>query len=330
METSPPGPHLITDRTLTIYKHIMNQLAEIVQTNELDPKDGQIIIDRFGSYEQVAQEWKDKAEAIVVTNRSQTTEMAMAKTACKKFTDMRLELEKARKAIGEPAYRKYKAVNAVAKYLQVLIQPIEDHLRLQADFIKNDDARIEAEKKIEDERRIEAERLAKEAADRKEQERIRIENQRLKEKAEAQEKAMQAAREAAEAKQNALKAKLAADRAKAQDILMQQRKKAQDKLDKEREAREKIQKQLREQKEKAAQKERDRLAALNKQIAEEARKKAEALKAPDREKTLTYIDTLLAVPRPDVQDMGMREAIKNAILVLNDIRDDIINSNKTS
>lgn len=308
----------------------MNQLAEIVQTNELDPKDGQIIIDRFGGYEQVAQEWDAKAKAIVVTSREQTTEMAMAREARKKFTLMRLELEKARKAIGEPAFRKYKAVNAVAKYLQVLIQPIEDHLRLQEDFIKNDDARIEAEKKIEDERRIEAERLAKEAAERKEQERIRLENQKLKKEAEAREKAMEEARKKADAQRLALQEKARKEREALEAKARVQREADQKKLDKEREAREKIQKQLQEQKEKAAQQERERLAAIKKKAEEEARIEAEALKAPDREKTLTYIDTLLAVPRPEVQDMGMRGSIKNAILVLNDIRDDIINSKKTS
>lgn len=50
----------------------------------------------------------------------------------------------------------------------------------------------------------------------------------------------------------------------------------------------------------------------------------------DRDKTLAYINTLLAVHRPEVHDAGMQTAITNAIIVLNDIRDDIINSNKTS
>ena len=320
------GQHLITDRTLTIYKHTMNQLAEIVQTNELDPKDGQIIIDRFGGYEQVAQEWDAKAKSIVVTSREQTTEMAMAREARKKFTLMRLELEKARKTIGEPAFRKYKAVNAVAKYLQVLIQPIEDHLRLQEDFIKNDDARIEAEKKIEEERRVEAERIAKEAADRKEQERIRLENDKLKKEAEAREKAMEEERKKADAQRLALQEKARKEREALETKAHAQRVADQKKLDREREAREKIQKQLRDQKEKAAQQERDRLAAIKKQLEEDARIQAEALKAPDRDKALTYIQTLLNTPRPEVKDKSIQTAINNVIILLTDIREDIINN----
>lgn len=112
----------------------------------------------------------------------------MAREARKKFSNMRIDLEKARKAIGEPAFRKYKAVNAVANYLLSLIKPIEDHLKEQEDFIKNDDARIEAEKKLEAERQAERDRIAKEEAERKEQERIRKENERLQREAEAREK----------------------------------------------------------------------------------------------------------------------------------------------
>ena len=297
----------------------MNQLAQIVQTSGLEEVESQSIIEKFGDYEQIAKEWQDKAKAIVVTDASQTAEMAMAKIARKKFSDLRIEIEKSRKAMKEQSLRKGQAIDAIARFLVSLITPIEEHLREQEDFIKIQEARKAEELRIEAEKKAEVERLAREEADRKEQERIRIENQKLKDEAEKREKAMREAREKALEKQRALEAKA-----------RMQRELAQKKLDKEREAREKIQRQLQEQKEKAAQQERDRLAALKKQAEEEARKQAEALKAPDRDKTLAYINTLLAVPRPEVHDAGMQTAITNAIIVLNDIRDDIINSNKTS
>lgn len=297
----------------------MNQLAQIVQTSGLEKAESQSIIERFGTYETVAKEWEEKAKMIVVTDASQTAEMAMAKVARQKFSNLRIEVEKARKAMKEQSLRKGQAIDAIARFLVSLIIPIEEHLKEQEDFVKIQVAKKMEEQRIEAEKKAEQERIAKEEADRKEQERIRVENAKLKDEAEKREKAMREAREKALEKQRALEAKA-----------RMQRELAQKKLDKEREAREKIQKQLQEQKEKAAQQERDRLAAIKKQIAEEARKKAEALKAPDRDKTLAYITTLLAVPRPEVHDAGMQQAIKNAIIVLNDIRDDIINSNKTS
>lgn len=277
----------------------MNELAQIVKTNELDPQDGQIIIDRFGTYEDVAKEWESKAKMIVVTSRDQTTEMAMAKEARKKFSNMRIELEKARKSIGEPAFRKYKAVNAVAKYLQSLIQPIEDHLLEQEEFIKRDDARIEAEKKLEEERRIEAERLAREEAERKEQERIRLENERLKKEAEEKEKQLQKEREEARKKQKEIERKALEEKRRIEA-------ENQKKLEAERKQRDLIEKELQAKKDEEERKQKEAEAKL------EAERKAreEAEKASDSIKYKTYIRELSEVKAPDVQDEEIRAKIE--------------------
>jgi hypothetical protein len=265
----------------------MNELAQIVKTNELDPQDGQIIIDRFGSYEQVAQEWETKAKQIVVTNRDQLTEMAMAREARKKFSQMRIDLEKARKAIGEPAFRKYKAVNAVAKYLQSLIQPIEDHLKLQEDFVKNDDARIAAEKALEEEKRLEAERLAREEAERKEQEQIRLENEKLKKEAEERERVLEAERE---------KARKEKERVEAEKRHMEQEQ--QKKLEAERKERERVEAELNAKKD-----EEERI----KKEQEMARIAAE--KADDATKYKSYIQSLIAVEMPSVKNAEISEKL---------------------
>ena len=299
----------------------MNELAQIVKTNELDPKDGQIIIDRFGSYEKTAQEWEAKAKMIVVTSRDQTTEMAMAKEARKKFSAMRIDLEKARKSIGEPAFRKYKAVNAVAKYLQSLIQPIEDHLLEQEDFVKRDDARIDAEKKIEEERKIEAERLAKEEADRKEQERIRLENEKLKKEAEERERIMLLERKKADEEKRILEEKALAERKKAEaekwDAIEKARKEKekveaekkrielenQKKLDAERKERERIQAELQAKKDDEARIKREAEEAEKKRLADIEAEKQNQLKRSDKEKYVRYIQDLLNVPTPILKDL---------------------------
>lgn len=299
----------------------MNELAQIVKTNELDEQDGQIIIDRFGSYEKTAQEWESKAKMIVVTSRDQTTEMAMAKEARRKFSLMRIELEKARKTIGEPAFRKYKAVNAVAKYLQSLIQPIEDHLLEQENFIKNDDARIAAEKKIEEERKLEAERLAKIEADRKEQELIRLENERLKKEADKREAQMLKEREKARLKQEAIEKKALAEKQRLEAKVKKEREEAeaekkkmqeaqQKKLNEERRAREKIQAELKAKKDEEERRQKEAEEAEFKRLAEIKRKEEEALKASDSVKFKAYIKALSEVKAPEVQDEEIRVKIE--------------------
>ena len=176
-----------------------NQLSIIIQNSGLEAVEGQTLLEKFGNYEQVAKEWEVKAHTIKVTNANQETEMLMAKTARKKFSDLRIEVEKSRKAMKEQSLRKGQAIDAIARFLVSLIEPIENYLREQEDFVK-----IEASKKAEIER-LEAEKKAEEArlaaieAERKEQERVRLENERLKKEAEAREKKLAEERAKAEA-----------------------------------------------------------------------------------------------------------------------------------
>jgi hypothetical protein len=166
-------------------------LELVVKESALTPVESKGLIEKFGNYEQIAQEWDVKAHAIVVTSVTQTTEMAMAKEARKKFSRLRLDVEESRVAMKEQALRKGQAIDAVAKYLVSLIKPIEDYLKEQEDFSK-----IWAEKKLAKQLALEAQkvedaRIAKEKADALEQERIRKENEKLKKEAEAKEKALE-------------------------------------------------------------------------------------------------------------------------------------------
>ena len=55
--------------------------------------------------------------------------MAMAKTARKKFSDLRIELEKTRKSMKEQSLIKGQAIDSIAKYLKSSIEPIEQYLK---------------------------------------------------------------------------------------------------------------------------------------------------------------------------------------------------------
>lgn len=265
----------------------MNELTKIVQTSGLEKIESQTIIEKFGNYEDIAKEWDAKAKMIVVTDKKQTTEMAMAREARKKFSQLRIDVEKARKEMKEQSLRKGQAIDAVARYLVSLIAPIEQHLKEQEDFTKILEAKQLEESRIEAEKKAEAERIAQEEAERKEQERIRKENERLKVEAEAREKAMQVEREKAEA----------------------QRLELEEKARKEAEAREKAQEELKasqeatlREKEEAERKEKERIAI-------ELKAQQEALRAPDKEKYSQYVDALKAVEAPDITDPLIRDKV---------------------
>ena len=269
------------------------KLQTIVKSSGLEGVESKHLLDRFGSYEQIAKEWEVKAKAIVVTDASQVTEMAMAKTARKKFSDLRIEVEKTRKALKEQSLRKGQAIDAVAKFIVSLIAPIEEHLKLQEDFVKIQEAKKAEEERIakekaEEEARIELEKkenlfnsramelapyadwineipslrinvdtteeqyqfiLKKckhlKAEYDKDQEKIRIENEKLRKEAEKKEKKMKAQQEKADA----------------------EKRKADEKLRKEQEANKKIQDEIRAKADKERA-EADRLAKIEKDKAE--------------------------------------------------------------
>ena len=249
-------------------------LVQIVNESNLEVVESKNIIEKFGDYELVAKEWESKAKAIVVTDASQKTEMEMAKTARKKFSEMRIEIEKTRKSLKEQSLRKGQAIDAIARFLTSLISPIEDHLRLQEDFLKIQEEKKLAEEKKKIEEQLEKERIEKEKKEAEEKERVRLENEILKSKIAEQEKVL-------------LAEKLKKDEA-------------------EKQLRQKIEQ---EEKEKlhAAEIEKQK----QKKIEEE--KKAELLK-PEQEKFKSYIILLLNVPVPEITDTTIKnkiEAIKN-------------------
>jgi len=175
-----------------------NKLQLIVKDSGLEVTKSQYILDKFTDYFEMASEWEKKAKDIVVTDESNKVEMQMARVGRLFLRDKRISIEKARVELKEQALREGKAIDGIANVLKALIVPIEEYLEKQEKFVEIKEAKLAEEKRIEDEKRIEQERLAKEEADRKEQERVRLENIKLKEEAEAREKKMAEDKAAAE------------------------------------------------------------------------------------------------------------------------------------
>lgn len=288
----------------------MNDLVKIVQQSGLESVEQTSIMERFGDYEAVAKEWEAKAKAIVVTSASQTTEMAMAKEARKKFSQMRIDIEKARKAMKEQSLRKGQAIDSVAKFLVSLIAPIEEYLKSQEDYVLIETQKRVAEEKKKAEEEAEKKRLEEEEAERLEQERIKKENEKLKKEAEENEKKLKEEKEKAEAER--IKAekekKELAEKALAKENALKAEQEA--KLKKEKEAREKAEaeKQAIIDEQKRVEREAEEAEQARLKEIEDA-KKLKSLQS-DSLKFQDYVNDLLEVEIPELTEAEYKEKVE--------------------
>ena len=178
----------------------MNQLQVIVQENNLEPTKANAILEQFIGYFEEASEWEAKAKEIVVTDASQTEEMATAKEGRLFLRDKRIDIEKTRKALKEQSLREGKAIDGISNVLKALIIPIENHLKAQEDFIeiKAQEAATIERKKLE--READEKRAKEEAVAKKEQEQLREENEKLRKQAVARDAKEKIARDKAKIK----------------------------------------------------------------------------------------------------------------------------------
>jgi len=249
-----------------------NQLAVIVQESGLEETKAQSMLDQFQDYFAIAAEWEAKAKVIVVTDESQTADMAMARVGRLFLRDKRIAIEKTRKAMKEQALREGKAIDGIANILKALIVPVEKYLDEQEHFVEIRDARIAEEERIAEEQRVELARMAAEEAERKEQERIRKENEQLRKEAERKEAALIAERKRVEAERQEAERKAKAEIEEIERKRIKAEREALEKANAEREAALKIEREK-------AEKERKRVEVERIKAEVEATKRYEAEKA---------------------------------------------------
>jgi septal ring factor EnvC (AmiA/AmiB activator) len=189
-----------------------NQLQIIVQSSGLEPTKAQVILTKFQDYFSIAADWEQKAKMIVVTSAEQTADMAMARVGRLFLREKRIAIEKTRKELKEQALRESKAIDGLSNVLKALIEPIEDYLEKQEKFVEIKAAAEAEQKRVDDERKIEEARIAAEAAEAAERERVKQENERLKKEAEEKEKALAEERRRVDAERKAAEDKARAER----------------------------------------------------------------------------------------------------------------------
>jgi hypothetical protein len=156
------------------------------------------------------------------------------------------------------------------------------------------------EKAREDEAKAEADRLAKIEADRKEQERIRLENDKLRKEAEEKEKALEV------------------ERAKQAEALR-----------KINEEKERVEAKLRAEKEAQLKKEADLKAVEEARIKADEEAKRKSLLAPDKEKLLELANIIDKIEMPNVASDSAGSVIKETKEVLNHLTNLIREKSKT-
>ena len=119
-------------------------VQELVAKTKVSAETGVQIVSSFSEFEIAAQEWKIKAESLIITSEEQKEEMKQAKAARLALKNIRVSADKKRKELKEDSANYCNAVQAVFNQIESTIKPIEKHLEDQEKFIENQRIQREA------------------------------------------------------------------------------------------------------------------------------------------------------------------------------------------
>lgn len=123
-----------------------NELTLVVEQTGLEPAKTDILLSKFGVFYEKAKEIAKSSQSIIVTEESQTEEMANARTARLALKEIRVEAEKVRKGLKEQSLRESRAIDGVYNLIAALIVPVEKHLEQQEKFAEVREAERQAKK----------------------------------------------------------------------------------------------------------------------------------------------------------------------------------------
>jgi hypothetical protein len=118
--------------------------ASLIEKTKLD-----YITEKFSEFTTIANEWSEKANAIVVTDESQIELMQQAREGRLILKAKRIEIEKTRKSLKEQSLNEGRLIDGIAKTLTLIVEPAEKHLELQERFVEIQEQNRKAELKAE-------------------------------------------------------------------------------------------------------------------------------------------------------------------------------------
>lgn len=90
----------------------------------------------FLPFEEQANEWKEKATELVVTDETQVDLMRSAREARLALKNIRVSVDKKHKELKADVLKKGQLLDSIKRTLTGMIEPIEKHLQEQEDFVK--------------------------------------------------------------------------------------------------------------------------------------------------------------------------------------------------
>ncbi len=115
---------------------LLTPSVEVLQNSGLEIQTREAIERQMLPFLDQANEWREKAEALVVTNETQIDLMKQAREARLALRSIRIEADKVRKNLKEDSLRYGKAVQSVYNLIEENITPIEKHLEEQEKFVE--------------------------------------------------------------------------------------------------------------------------------------------------------------------------------------------------
>ncbi len=129
----------------------MNTETEIITDNQtapdLDAMPRADLPTIWNDYRAQIEKLKATAETLTVTDVSQVNEMKLARVTRLTLREVRIQIEKRRKELGEDALRRKQNIDRSAKELSALIEPLEARLLEQEKFAEIVEAKRKAELK---------------------------------------------------------------------------------------------------------------------------------------------------------------------------------------
>lgn len=123
----------------------MNELHETMSTQiakavtGLEPESALAIRRSFDAMITQAEEWAARAREIRVTSSEQKREMKLARESRLALREIRNRIENTRKALKKDSLDRGRAIDGIANIAKSLIEPIEEHLRIQETFAEREE-----------------------------------------------------------------------------------------------------------------------------------------------------------------------------------------------
>jgi hypothetical protein len=122
----------------------MTNIKDLIKESGLDEEKQLSLSSKFAEFESVANEWKEKSLTIQVTDENQKDLMASAKEGRKFLTSKRTEIERLRKSLKDASLQEGRMIDKIAKQLTELIEPTEKYLKEQETFAERKEAERKA------------------------------------------------------------------------------------------------------------------------------------------------------------------------------------------